>query len=66
MPIQIPLRSSALAFATYDEDTELLEVTFTNGRTYTHQGVPKEIAEGLAEASSAGAYYNTTIKGVYI
>ena len=63
--VSIPLSSSALSSATYDPDTRVLDVTFVNGRTYTHPDVPQAVVDGLASAASAGAYYNAVIKGVY-
>lgn len=60
-----PLRSTALAGAAYDDETRTLTVDFRNGRTYTHEGVPQEVYDGLVSAPSPGQYYNSVIKGQY-
>jgi KTSC domain len=60
-----PLRSTAIAEASYDDETRTMEVEFTNGRSYTHVGVPQEVYDGLVSAGSPGAYYNSAIKGRY-
>jgi hypothetical protein len=59
------LNSSALASAEYDDETQVLDVTFTSGQSYSFSGVPVEIYEGLASASSPGRYYHQNVKGVY-
>lgn len=60
------LSSTAIRYVAYDPETSELEVTFTNGSTYSHSDVPPEVAEGLINAGSPGSYYNSTIKGVYV
>ncbi len=59
------LNSSALSWVDYDPDTEELTITFTNGRSYAHQGVPEQVYQDLLSAPSAGSYYSSRIKGVY-
>lgn len=59
------LDSSVLARASYDPDTEQLNIWFRNGRSYTHEGVPPDAFAGLCDAQSPGSYYNSAIKGVY-
>ena len=59
------LRSTALSYAQYDEDTETLTVDFVNGRTYTHEGVPKNLYDQLVEAPSPGQFYNSFIRGAF-
>lgn len=63
--ISVQLQSSALSLATYDLDSQTLDVRFVNGRTYTHEGVPENIFEGLCDARSAGSFYAQQIKGRY-
>ena len=60
-----PLRSTAIAMVEYDDETQTMEVEFTNGRSYTHVGVPQEVYDGLVNAGSPGAYYNSAVKGRY-
>jgi KTSC domain len=59
------LKSTALASATYDDETKDLDVTFTSGNTYTHRNVPVEIWEGLVGASSPGRYWHSSLKDQY-
>ena len=64
-PRHLPLRSSSIQ-ATYDDETQELDVTFiANGRTYTHPDVPAQVADELVASPSPGAYYNAAIKGSY-
>jgi KTSC domain len=65
MLLSRPLRSTAIAAASYETDTQTLEVEFVNGRTYTHEAVPLEVYEGLVGAPSPGSFYNSAIKGQY-
>ncbi len=60
-----PLQSAALAYCDYDPATERLTVTFHSGKTYSHEGVPEEVYQGLLTAGSPGGYYASRIKGVY-
>jgi hypothetical protein len=59
------LKSSAIALAEYDDETQDLTVTFTNGRSYDLSGVPPDLFEGLCSASSAGSFFNTYLRGQY-
>ena len=66
MTIQtIHLTSTAIASATYDDENEDLSITFANGSTYDYHDVPKEVFDGLAQASSPGGYWHAAIKDVY-
>jgi hypothetical protein len=55
--------SSAISDASYDDETQVLDITFTSGQTYTFNGVPVDIYEGLVASSSPGRYYHQVIKG---
>ena len=59
------LQSSNLRRCSYDIETETLQIQFNSGKTYTYEGVPASVYNGLLEASSAGQYFNSNIKGVY-
>jgi KTSC domain len=61
----IQLSSTALLSATYDSETQDLQITFANGGTYDFHGVPPEIVDGLENAGSAGKYYHQFIKDRY-
>lgn len=69
-----PLRSSAISFADWEPDdpdddsqqaTGTLSVTFVNGGSYDHDGVPRDVYERLVADTSPGRFYNTEIKGAY-
>jgi lysyl-tRNA synthetase class 2 len=59
------LKSSAISLCEYDDETQDLSVTFTNGRTYDLTGVPPDLFEGLCSAPSAGQFFNTYLRGRY-
>lgn len=58
-------RSTAISRVSYNPDTKQLDVQFTSGRTYTHEGVPMDAYEEFVAAGSAGTYYAQNIKGTY-
>lgn len=60
-----PLSSSNLNAMRYDPSTQTLQIRFQSGRSYDYQGVPQEVADGLASAQSPGAYFNAAIRNVY-
>jgi hypothetical protein len=60
-----PLRSTAIAYASYDDETQALEIEFTNGRSYTHDNVPRQVYDALIAANSPGSYYNAQIRDRY-
>jgi len=57
--------SSNVQGVAYDEDASELYVEFKGGARYKYRGVPKDIYEGLLDASSPGGYMNDYVKGVY-
>jgi hypothetical protein len=59
------LNSSAITWIDYDPITRMLSITFHSGRTYTLRGVPEHHYHGLLNASSAGWYFNTCLRGRY-
>ena len=58
----VPLGSSFLQDAQYNQQSQELTITMKNGNVYAYQGVPQSVAEGLFQASSKGRYYNQQIK----
>lgn len=62
---QVQLNSTVLRSASYDEDTQELDIGFQNGRHYTFYHVPPNVFEGLQTTSSPGNYFNSEIKGRY-
>lgn len=63
--LRAQISSTAISGATYDDETEEMEITFTSGQSYTFNGVPKSVFEGLEQAGSPGQYYHQNIKGRY-
>ncbi len=61
----LPVRSSMITSAKYDENESALEITFTGGKTYRYATVPSEIYVGLLNARSKGAYFYDNIKGAF-
>jgi hypothetical protein len=57
--------SSNIRSARYDEDAQVLEITFLNGSVYEYYDVSAAVAEGFEQADSKGAYLATRIKGHY-
>lgn len=46
----------------YNEGKRLLEIQFHGGRVYQYPNVPKDVADGLGSADSAGRYFHANIK----
>jgi hypothetical protein len=59
------LVSTAIFGGSYDEETQELDLTFSNGRTYTLHNVPKTVVEELQDAPSPGNYFRERMKGRY-
>ena len=60
-----PVTSSSFSSIGHDEDSQTLEVEFTNGSVYRYAGVPLSEYEGFMNADSKGTYFNTNIKNRY-
>lgn len=57
--------SSNIASASYDEDSELLVVTFRSGASYEYASVPPPVAKSFEEAPSPGSFLHNSIKPLY-
>ena len=57
--------SSVIAEVRYDDERELLEVLFHNGRVYRYLDVPPEEFDALITADSVGRYFNQEIRTRY-
>ena len=57
------LNSSALSYAEYDPETQSMQVTFVNGRTYTHEGVSEEEYDAFVKSPSKGRTWHMVFKG---
>ena len=56
------VESSNIAMVGYDEDQQILEITFRDGRVYHYLEVPPERALSLLRAESKGRFLNHEIK----
>jgi hypothetical protein len=54
-----------IAEVRYDDEQELLEVLFHNGRVYRYLDVPPEEYDALIAAESVGKYFNQEIRTRY-
>lgn len=54
-----------LGEATYNAETKVLTVSFSDGKTYEYADVPAETYEALQSAESRGEYFNKNIRGKY-
>jgi hypothetical protein len=61
--ITTTLNSTFLREASYDNGTSTLTVVFTDGRTYTYQGVDQSIYQGLINADSSSRFFGSNIRG---
>ena len=61
MAEMVPLNSSNIAGASYDDDTRELHVMFVSGAEYAYGGVPREVYEGLLAAGSPGKYFAANV-----
>jgi hypothetical protein len=56
------VQSSHIATVGYDEEQQILEIVFTDGRVYHYLEVPPERALSLLRAESKGRFLNSEIK----
>lgn len=64
-PAHAPIRSSAIAGASYDAETGTLTVSFNSGGTHAHAHVPPGVWASFRQAPSKGKAYHALIKGKY-
>ena len=65
MPEMLPIASSTIAAAGYDEPSQTLELAFTNGTVYQYYNVPLHLYEQFVQSPSKGQFFNTYIKDQY-
>jgi len=58
----VPLHSTLLATASYQDEAALLFLEFRDGAIYCYRDVPQEVYEGLLTAPSKGVYFNRQIR----
>ena len=61
----VPLNSTSISSAGYDEASETLAIEFNSGKTYYYSEVPETVFEELKSAESPGKFFSTQIKDVY-
>lgn len=59
---RVPVSSSNILSIGYDQDSQTLEVEFTNMSVYQYHGVSPEVHEAFMAAESKGAFLHQTIK----
>jgi len=62
-PEWVPLQSSNVRAAMYDETSRTLSVQFLSGAEYDYYDVPKHVADGLFNSGSPGRYIRTALSG---
>ncbi len=62
MPEMIPVESSNLAAAGYDEEKEELYIEFKSGGLYKYSDVPYNVFKDLLDADSKGQYFHKYIR----
>ncbi len=61
----VPMESSLIRAARYDERQRVLEIIFKNGRAYHFVNVPPEEFENLMNSKSKGRYFLRNIRNTY-
>jgi len=59
------VESSTISTVGYDEDEQILEIVFTDGRVYHFLEVPPERVLSLLRAESKGRFFNAEIKPAF-
>lgn len=57
--------SSSLLSCDYDDNKQILSVTFVRGKEYQYADVPKPVYEDLKDAESPGKYFQSYIRNAY-
>jgi len=64
-PNRVPLQSTAVRSAGYDEQTRQLVVEYASGHLYQYDSVPLAVYEWLLKVPNKGRYLRTHIVGAY-
>lgn len=54
--------SSNLDHVGYDDEKEVLDITFLSGSTYRYYDVPYDVYQGLVDATSKGRFFWRNIR----
>lgn len=66
MPMEFRgIQNSTVLQIGYDVDTHTLQVTFSGGRTYQYDQVPKTVADSFLNAKSKGAFVAEQLRNKY-
>lgn len=57
--------STVVARIEYDNESQILKITFLSGAVYAYYNVPDEVYVDLKKARSKGQFLNQHIKDVY-
>jgi len=63
--INIEIKSTNLKSASYDTESEVLQITFNNGSIYEYNNVPWTVFTKLRMSDSQGKYFNENISRKY-
>jgi len=62
-PHRVPIESTTLAAAEYDDCRGQLQLDFRDGSRYAYLGVPPQTFHDLLGAPSQGSFFNRHIRG---
>lgn len=65
MPEMMPLSSTNIDSAGYDDVARELHIIFKSGKTYIYENVGRETFDDLVNASSPGGYLARWVKGTH-
>ena len=61
----VPLDSSLLVWASYDPETQQLDLELQDGKRYRYFPVPSDCFQQLLNAESKGRYFNRSIRNLF-
>jgi hypothetical protein len=64
MTYSTPLESSMLSKAEFNDETNVLSVTFTNGDIWDYNGASPTLYQNLTGAASPGSFFHANIRKV--
>lgn len=65
MSVRSKVFSSFIDAISYNEETQELEIEFTDGASFTYEEVPPEVYTQFLISTSKGAFFHTYIKDNY-
>jgi len=61
----VPVASSNVAAAGYDDESQELVVEFTSGSIYRYSGAPRSALDAMLNSPSPGSYFARHIRNAY-